>query len=87
MARRVRGETCSRSGLARVCGGSSAGRMAGQLRMGAVRLGVESLSQPCQGATELGFSRPALWEIQGRGRRYFRDEPSHQGEEPSAEGS
>ena len=41
---RIRSRELSRTGLARVCGGRSVGRMAGQLRTGAVRLGVESLA-------------------------------------------
>ena len=41
---RIRSRELSRTGLARVCGDRSVGRMAGQLRTGAVRLGVESLA-------------------------------------------
>ena len=41
---RIRSRELSRTGLARVCWGRSVGRMAGQLRTGAVRLGVESLA-------------------------------------------
>ena len=38
-------------------------------------------SQPCQGATELGFPRPALWQMQSEAARRAGD-PSGQGEEP-----
>ena len=42
-------------------------------------------SQPCQGATELGFPRPALWQMQGEAACRA-GEPSGQGEEPSPKG-
>ena len=42
-------------------------------------------SQPCQGAAELGFPRPALGQMQSEAARRA-GEPSGQGEEPSPEG-
>ena len=42
-------------------------------------------SQPGQGATELGFPRPALWQMQGEAACRA-GEPSGQGEEPPSEG-
>ena len=42
-------------------------------------------SQPCQGATELGFPRPALWQMQGEAACRA-GEPSGQGEEPPPKG-
>ena len=42
-------------------------------------------SQPGQGATELGFPRPALWQMQGEAACRA-GEPSGQGEDPSSEG-
>ena len=42
-------------------------------------------AQPGQGATELGFPRPALGQMQGEAARRA-GEPSGQGEEPSPEG-
>ena len=41
-------------------------------------------SQPGQGATELGFPRPALWQMQGEAACRA-GEPSGQGEDPSSE--
>ena len=41
--------------------------------------------QPGQGATELGFPRPALWQMQSEAARRA-GEPTGQGEEPSPEG-
>ena len=42
-------------------------------------------SQSGQGATELGFPRPALWQMQSEAARRTGD-PSGQGEEPPSEG-
>ena len=42
-------------------------------------------AQSGQGATELGFPRPALWQMQGEAARRA-GEPSGQGEDPSSEG-
>ena len=42
-------------------------------------------SQPDQGATELGFPGPALWQMQNEAACRA-DEPSGQGEEPASEG-
>ena len=42
-------------------------------------------SQPCQGATELGFPRPALWQMEGEAACRA-GEPPGQGEEPPPEG-
>ena len=42
-------------------------------------------SQSREGATELGFPRPTLWQMQGEAARRA-GEPSGQGEEPTPEG-
>ena len=58
--------------------------MTGQWQKGAVMVGVEC-SQPGQGAIELGFPGPALWDIQGEAARRAGN-PSRQTEEASSEG-
>ena len=75
---RIRSRELSRTGVARVCGevGSVAGWQSG---------GEWNGSQPCQGATELGFPRPMLGKMQGKAARRSGD-PSHQSEEPPSEG-
>ena len=72
------GKRRSRTGLVRVCGdvGSVAGWPSGWEWNG---------SQPGQGATEPGFPRPALWQMQGQAACRA-GEPSGQGEEPPSEG-
>ena len=72
------GKECpSRTGLARV-GGRVSGRRAPS--------GWEwQGSQPCQGATELGFPGPALGKMQSEAARRV-GEPSGEGEEPPPEG-
>ena len=57
-------------------GGPVAGRPSG---------GEWNGSQPGQGATELGFPGPALWQMQGEAACRA-GEPSGQGEEPPPEG-
>ena len=84
MAGRGRGERCSRTGLARVCGDVRLGGW--RVSCGRAPSGWEwNRSQPCQGATELGFPRPALWQMQGEAACRA-GEPSGQGEEPSPKG-
>ena len=79
-----RGERCSRTGLARVCGDVRLGGW--RVSCGRAPSGWEwNRSQPCQGATELGFPRPALWQMQGEAACRA-GEPSGQGEEPSPKG-
>ena len=51
----------------------------------AVRPGVRNGLQPGQGATELGFPRPAPGEMQSEAARRAGD-PSHQSEDPPPEG-
>ena len=77
------GKRCSRTGVARVCGdvGLAGGSVADGLRQG----GRWNGSQPCQGATELGFPGPAPWKMQGQSARRAGD-PPHQSEDPSPEG-
>ena len=76
--KRVRSRELPRAGVVRVFGdvGSVAGRPSGREWNG---------SQPCQGATELGFPGPALWQMQGEAARRSGDR-SHQSEDPSSEG-
>ena len=70
--------------LARVCGDVRLGGW--RVSCGRAPSGWEwNRSQPCQGATELGFPRPALWQMQGEAACRA-GEPSHQGEEPSPKG-
>ena len=66
------------AGVARVCGdvGSVAGWPSGREWNGL---------QPGQGATELGFPRPAPGEMQSEAARRAGD-PSHQSEDPPPEG-
>ena len=75
---RIRSRELPRAGVARVCGdvGSVAGWPSGREWNGA---------QPGQGATELGFPRPALGQMQGEAACRAGD-PSDQGEDPSSEG-
>ena len=75
---RIRSRERSRTGVARVCGdvGSVAGWPSGREWNG---------SQPGQGASELGFPRPALWQMQSEAARRAGD-PSHQSEDPPPEG-
>ena len=75
---RIRSRERSRTGVARVCGdvGSVAGWPSGREWNG---------SQPGQGASELGFPRPAPGEMQSEAARRAGD-PSGQGEEPPPEG-
>ena len=62
MAGRGRGERCSRTGP-RVCGDVRLGGW--RVSCGRAPSGWEwNRSQPCH-ATELGFPRPALWQMQG----------------------
>ena len=69
------------AGLARVCGDVRLGGW--RVSCGRAPSGWEwNRSQPCQGATELGFPRPALWQMQGEAACRA-GEPSGQGEEPS----
>ena len=77
------GKRRSRTGLARVCGG---GWVGGRVSGGRAPSGWEwNGSQPGQGATELGFPRPALWQMQGEAACRA-GVPSGQGEDPSSEG-
>ena len=75
---RIRSRGLSRTGVARDCGdvGSVAGWPSGRERNGL---------QPGQGATELGFPRPAPGEMQSEAARRAGD-PSHQSEDPPPEG-
>ena len=73
------GKMRSRTGLARV--GGDVGGTGGRAPSGWEWNG----SQPGQGATELGFPRPALWQMQGEAACRA-GEPSGQGEDPSSEG-
>ena len=75
---RIRSRERSRTGVARVCGdvGSVAGWPSGREWNG---------SQPGQGASELGFPRPAPGEMQSEAARRAGD-PSGQGEEPPPKG-
>ena len=75
---RIRSRGLSRTGVARVCGdvGSVAGWLSGREWNGL---------QPGQGATELGFPRPAPGEMQSEAARRAGD-PSHQSEDPPPEG-
>ena len=75
---RIRSRGLSRTGVARVCGdvGSVAGWPSGREWNGL---------QPGQGATELGFPRPAPGEMQSEAARRAGD-PSHQSEDPPPEG-
>ena len=75
---RIRSRERSRTGVARVCGdvGSVAGWPSGREWNG---------SQPGQGASELGFPRPAPGEMQSEAARRAGD-PSHQSEDPPPEG-
>ena len=75
---RIRSRERSRTGVARVCGdvGSVAGWPSGWEWNG---------SQPCQGASELGFPRPAPGEMQSEASGRAGD-PSHQSEDPPPEG-
>ena len=75
---RIRSRGLSRTGVARVCGdvGSVAGWPSGWEWNGL---------QPGQGATELGFPRPAPGEMQSEAARRAGD-PSHQSEDPPPEG-
>ena len=80
---RIRSRELPRTGLVRVAGtfgwslgGSVAGWPSGREWNG---------SQPGHGASELGFPRPALGEMQGEAARRAGD-PSHQGEDSSPEG-
>ena len=75
---RIRSRGLSRTGVARVCGdvGSVAGWPSGREWNGL---------QPGQGATELGFPRPAPVEMQSEAARRAGD-PSHQSEDPLPEG-
>ena len=75
---RIRSRGLSRAGVARDCGdvGSVAGWPSGRERNGL---------QPGQGATELGFPRPAPGEMQSEAARRAGD-PSHQSEDPPPEG-
>ena len=78
------GERRSRTGMARVggdvplAGGRGSGR---QVPSGRKWQG----SQSSEGATELGFPRPALWQMQSEAARRV-GEPSGEGEEPSPDG-
>ena len=73
--------------------GTTRDRGGGDVRLGGWRVscgrapsgGEWNRSQPCQGATELGFPRPALWQMQGEAACRA-GEPSGQGEEPSPKG-
>ena len=78
------GKRRSRTGLARVCGDV---RLAGwRASCRRAPSGWEwNGSQPCQGATELGFPRPALGKMPGEAACRAGD-PSGQGEEASSEG-
>ena len=75
---RIRSRGLSRTGVVRVWGdvGSVAGWPSGRERNGL---------QPGQGATELGFPRPAPGEMQSEAARRAGD-PSHQSEDPPPEG-
>ena len=80
---RIRSRELPRTGLVRVAGtfdwslgGSVAGWPSGREWHG---------SQPGHGASELGFPRPVLGEMQSEVARRAGD-PSHQGEDPSPEG-
>ena len=75
---RVRSRELPWTGVVRVFAdvGSVAGRPSGREWNG---------SQPGQGATDLGFPRPALWQMQGEAACRV-GEPSGQGEDPSSEG-
>ena len=75
---RIRSRGLSRTGVARDCGdvGSVAGWPSGREWNGL---------QPGQGATELGFPRPAPGEMQSEAARRAGD-PSHQSEDPPPEG-
>ena len=75
---RIRSRGLSRTGVARVCGdvGSVAGWPSGREWNGL---------EPGQGATELGFPRPAPGEMQSEAARRAGD-PSHQSEDPPPEG-
>ena len=75
---RKRSRELPRTGVVRVFGdvGSVAGRPSGWEWNG---------SQPGQGAAELGFPRPALWQMQGEAACRAGD-PSGQGEDPSSAG-
>ena len=75
---RIRSRERSRTGVARVCGdvGSVAAWPSGREWNG---------SQPGQGASELGFPRPAPGEMQSEAARRAGD-PSHQSEDPPPEG-
>ena len=84
MAGRGHGKRHSRAGLAQVCGDVSLrGRWGtgGRAPSGREWNG----SQPGQGATELGFPRPALWQMQGEAACRA-GEPPGQGKEPPPEG-
>ena len=63
--------------------GRSVGRMAGQLSPLSGR--EWQGTQPCQGESELGFPRPALWQMKSEAAGLAGD-PSGQGEEPPSEG-
>ena len=85
MAGRGHGKRRSRTGLARVGGDVQLAGTLGQWR-GRAPSGREwNGSQPGQGATELGFPRPALWQMQSEAACRA-GEPSGQGEDPSSEG-
>ena len=75
---RIRSRELSRTGVARVCGevGSVAGWQSG---------GEWNGSESGHGASELGFPRPMLGNMQGKAARRAGD-PSHQSEEPPPEG-
>ena len=72
-ARRDGGERMQQEGLTDQGGaefaGSSVGRMAGQLQTGRRQAGSGIARSPGQGASELGFPRPALGQMQGKAAR------------------
>ena len=84
IARGVRSKRCSRTGLGASWGDVpwAGWRVSGRRAPS----GCEwNCSQPCQGATELVFPGPMLWQMQSESARRV-GEPSGEGEEPLPQG-
>ena len=82
------GERTQQEALADRTGASSRGRSVGRMAAGCRRrrqAGSGRAAQSGQGTIELGFPRPALWQMQCEAARRAGD-PSGQGEEPPPEG-
>ena len=77
------GERTQQEALADRTGASSRGRSVGRMAAGCRRR--QAGSGRAQGTIELGFPRPALWQMQCEAARRACD-PSGQGEEPPPEG-